>query len=209
MGLPRVGPVVAARVLADVGDGARFADCNRFASWTSTAPIEASSGEIVRRGLSRSGNPRMNHMIHIAAATQIRLETPRPRYYRRKLAAKTRGEAMRCLKRRISDASSSSTPQPTGAIRWTRVREGTAGRLKNPARPARTRIPALRSSHFPDPRKRRYNRLASHGSPPTPAPLFGHQLTTKGSRKVHHADRGMREFVGGRRGRRPQAGSPG
>jgi transposase len=105
MDLPGVGPVVAARTLADVADVARFADRNRFASWTGTAPIEASSGEIVRHRLSRAGNRRMNHMIHIAAATQIRLDTPGRAYYRRKLAAgKTRAEAMRCLKRRISDA---------------------------------------------------------------------------------------------------------
>ena len=103
--LPGVGPIVAARVLADVGDVARFADRNRFASWTGTAPIEASSGEQVRHRLSRAGNRRMNHMIHIAAATQIRLDTEGRAYYRRKLAAgKTRMEAMRCLKRRISDA---------------------------------------------------------------------------------------------------------
>ena len=105
MDLPGVGPIVAARVLADVGDVARFADRNRFASWTGTAPIEASSGEIVRHRLSRAGNRRMNHMIHIAAATQIRLDTPGRAYYRRKLTeGKTRMEAMRCLKRRISDA---------------------------------------------------------------------------------------------------------
>ncbi len=105
MDLRGVGPVVAARVLADVGDVARFADRNRFASWTGTAPIEASSGEIVRHRLSRAGNRRMNHMIHIAATTQIRLDTLGRAYYRRKLAAgKTRAEAMRCLKRRISDA---------------------------------------------------------------------------------------------------------
>jgi len=105
MDLSGVGPIVAARVLADVGHVARFADRNRFASWTGTAPIEASSGEIVRHRLSRAGNRRMNHMIHIAAATQIRLDTPGRAYYRRKIAAgKTRAEAMRCLKRRISDA---------------------------------------------------------------------------------------------------------
>jgi transposase len=105
MELPGVGPIVAARVLADVGDITRFADRNRFASWTGTAPIEASSGETVRHRLSRAGNRRMNHMIHIAAATQIRLDTGGRAYYRRKLAAgKTRAEAMRCLKRRISDA---------------------------------------------------------------------------------------------------------
>jgi len=105
MDLPGVGPIVAARVLADVGDVARFADRNRFASWTGTAPIEASSGETVRHRLSRAGNRRMNHMIHIAAATQIRLDTPGRAYYRRKHSTgKTRAEAMRCLKRRISDA---------------------------------------------------------------------------------------------------------
>ena len=105
MDLPGVGPVVAARILADVGDVARFADRNRFASWTGTAPLDASSGEQIRHRLSRAGNRKMNHMLHIAAATQVRLDTPGRGYYRRKLAeGKTRMEAMRCLKRRISDA---------------------------------------------------------------------------------------------------------
>ncbi len=107
MELPGVGPVVAARVLADVGDVgdvARFADRNRFASWTGTAPLDASCGEQIRHRLSRAGNRKMNHMIHIAAATQFRLNTERA-YYRRQLAeGKTQMEAMRCLKRRISDA---------------------------------------------------------------------------------------------------------
>jgi transposase len=105
MDLPGVGPVVAARILADVGDVARFADRNRFASWTGTAPLDASSGEQIRHRLSRAGNRTMNHMLHIAAATQVRLDTEGRAYYRRKLAeGKTRMEAMRCLKRRISDA---------------------------------------------------------------------------------------------------------
>jgi transposase len=105
MELPGVGPVVAARILADVGDVARFADRNRFASWTGTAPLDASSGEQIRHRLSRAGNRKMNHMLHIAAATQVRLDTEGRTYYRRKLAeGKTRMEAMRCLKRRISDA---------------------------------------------------------------------------------------------------------
>ena len=87
MDLPGVGPVVAARILADVGDVARFADRNRFASWTGTAPLDASSGEQVRHRLSRAGNRKINHMLHIAAATQVRLDTPGRGYYRRKLAA--------------------------------------------------------------------------------------------------------------------------
>ncbi len=105
MDLPGVGPVVAARILADVGDVTRFADRNRFASWTGTAPLDASSGEQNRHRLSRAGNRRMNHMIHIAAVTQLRLNTEGRAYYRRKRAAgKKPMEATRCLKRRISDA---------------------------------------------------------------------------------------------------------
>jgi transposase len=68
-------------------------------------PLDASSGEQIRHRLSRAGNREANHVIHIAAACQIRLDTPGRAYYRRKLAAgKTPMEAMRCLKRRISDA---------------------------------------------------------------------------------------------------------
>ena len=99
-----IGPAGAARILADVGDIARFADRNRFASWTGTAPLDASSGEQIRHRLSRAGNRRMNHVIHIAAIVQLRHDTEGRAYYRRKLAAgKTPLEALRCLKRRLSD----------------------------------------------------------------------------------------------------------
>jgi transposase len=105
MDLRGVGPVVAARVLADVADVARFADRNRFASWTGTAPLDASSGEHTRHRLSRAGNRRVNHVIHIAAISQIRLDSDGRAYYRRKRADGKRPlEAIRCLKRRISDA---------------------------------------------------------------------------------------------------------
>ena len=105
MDLHGIGPVVAARVLADVGDIARFADRNRFASWTGTAPLDASSGEQNRHRLSRAGNRRVNHVVHIAAITQLRLDTDGRAYYRRKRAeGKKPLEALRCLKRRISDA---------------------------------------------------------------------------------------------------------
>ncbi len=62
---------LVAVVLADVGDVRRFADRNRFASWTGTAPLDASSGEQNRHRLSRAGNRRMNHMIHIADGPNI------------------------------------------------------------------------------------------------------------------------------------------
>ena len=99
-----IGPAGAARILADVGDVARFADRNRFASWTGTAPIDASSGEQIRHRLSRAGNRRLNHVLYIAAVCQIRHDTPGRAYYQRKLAeGKTAVEAIRCLRRRLSD----------------------------------------------------------------------------------------------------------
>jgi len=88
-----------------VGDVTRFADRDRFASWTGTAPLDASSGEQNRHRLLPAGNRRMNHMIHIAAISQIRLDTDGRVYYRRKRAeGKKSLKAIRCLKRRISDA---------------------------------------------------------------------------------------------------------
>jgi transposase len=105
MDLPGIGPAGAGRILADVGDVARFPSRHHFASWTGTAPIDASSGAHQRHRLSRAGNRRLNHVLHIAATVQIRHAGTLGRaYYDRKRAAGKRPmEAMRCLKRRLSD----------------------------------------------------------------------------------------------------------
>jgi transposase len=100
-----VGPILAAKLLGEVGDVRRFATKHRFAAHTGTAPIEASSGEVVRHQLSRAGNRKLNHALHLIAIVQIRHPTAGQAYYRRKLAeGKSRKEALRCLKRRLSDA---------------------------------------------------------------------------------------------------------
>jgi transposase len=100
-----VGPILAAKLLGEVGDVRRFATKHRFAAHTGTAPIEASSGEVVRHRLSRAGNRKLNHALHLIAIVQIRHPTAGQAYYRRKLAeGKSRKEALRCLKRRLSDA---------------------------------------------------------------------------------------------------------
>ena len=181
MDLHGVGPVVAARILADVGDVARFADRNRFASWTGTAPLDASSGEQNRHRLSRAGNRRMNHMIHIAAVTQLRLDTDGRAYYRRKRAeGKKPLEAMRCLKR--TDLRRHLPParrrRPTSQVR---AREGTAGRLKNPARSTCPRSSTLRISHFPDPHP---DATPANRKPEDPDEVRtqSDRLTTEGSR---------------------------
>ena len=85
MDIHGIGPAGAARILADVGDVARFPDRNHFASWTGTAPIDASSGEHTRHRLSRAGNRRLNHVLYMAGMVQLRNDTPGRACYRRKL----------------------------------------------------------------------------------------------------------------------------
>ena len=101
-----VGPVVAATVIGAVGDVTRFPDRDHFAACNGTAPIEVPSGPRKAYRLPRRGNRRLNHVIHMAAVTQIRYRHSDGRaYYDRKLAeGKTPKEALRALKRRASDA---------------------------------------------------------------------------------------------------------
>ena len=99
-----IGPSGAARLLPEVGDVTRFPDRNHFASWNGTAPIDASSGDHTRHRLSRKGNRAINRVLHIMAVVQLRNATEGRAYYdRKKAAGKTSMEAMRCLKRRLSD----------------------------------------------------------------------------------------------------------
>jgi transposase len=104
LALHGIGPSGAARLLVEVGDITRFPTKGHFASWTGTAPIDASSGDNVRHRLSRGGNRQINMALHMMAVVQLRNPTEGKRYYDRKAAAgKTPNEAMRCLKRRLSD----------------------------------------------------------------------------------------------------------
>ncbi|OLT17997.1 IS110 family transposase [Serinicoccus sp. CUA-874] len=99
-----IGPSGAARLLVEVVDITRFPDRNHFASWTGTAPVDASSGDHTHHRLSRKGNRQINRVLHIMAVVQLRHATEGRAYYDRKVAAgKTPMEAMRCLKRRLSD----------------------------------------------------------------------------------------------------------
>jgi transposase len=100
-----VGPIIAAITIGYSGDVRRFPTAGHYASYNGTAPIELSSaGRTVHR-LSRRGNRTLNHAIHMIAVTQIRdLDSEGRAYYDAKVAAgKTKREAMRALKRRISD----------------------------------------------------------------------------------------------------------
>jgi len=100
-----IGPSGAARLLVEVIGITRFPSKAHFASWNGTAPIDASSGDQVRHRLSRAGNRQVNRALHIMAVVQLRHRDSEGRaYYDRKVAAgKTPMEAMRALKRRLSD----------------------------------------------------------------------------------------------------------
>jgi transposase len=102
-----IGDLLAGKILARVGDISRFRSAAAFASYTDTAPIEVSSGDVVRHRLSRAGDRQLHSCLHIMAITQIRHDTPGRAYYQRKRAAgKNHREALRCLKRQLSDAVS-------------------------------------------------------------------------------------------------------
>ena len=104
-GIFGVGPVIAGTVIGDVRQVFRFPSRDHFAAYNGTAPVEVSSGGRKVYRLSLRGNRRLNHAIHMAAISQIRHKHSDGRaYYDKKVAeGKTHKEALRCLKRRISD----------------------------------------------------------------------------------------------------------
>jgi transposase len=149
-----VGPVIAGTVTGDVRHVSRFPSRDHFAACNGTAPVEVSSGNRKIYRLSLRGNRRLNHAIHMAAITQIRYRRSDGRaYYEKKIAeGKTHKEALRSLKRRISDAiyaalladarqqaAAAACPEGPGGQPGNRSVSRAAG--SHPA------TPALRTSH--------------------------------------------------------------
>ncbi len=101
-----VGPIIAAQLIGYAGDVRRFANRDAFASYNGTAPVEFASGGRVVHRVSQRGNRQLNHALHMAAVTQIRNPGTMGRiYFERKVAeGKTKKEALRSLKRQISNA---------------------------------------------------------------------------------------------------------
>jgi len=101
-----VGPIHAAEVIGYSGDVRRFTNRDAYASYNGTAPIERSSGGRIVHRLSQRGNRKVNHALHMVAVTQIRNPGTEGRvYFERKVSeGKTKKEALRSLKRQISNA---------------------------------------------------------------------------------------------------------
>ena len=100
-----VGPVLAGMIIGYTGDPTRFPNADAYANYNGTAPLDVSSGRHNVHRLSRRGNRQFNHAIHMAAVTQIRFaHSPGRGYYDAKVeAGKTNKEALRALKRQLSN----------------------------------------------------------------------------------------------------------
>jgi transposase len=182
-GIFGVGPVIAAAVIGDVRDVSRFPSRDHFASYDGTAPVEVSSGGRKIYRLSRRGNRRINHAIHMAAVTQIRCRhsTGRACYDKKIAEGKTPKEALRALKRQVSDAiyaalladaARAARPEPDEPGRATGQRlSRQRGRLTPP-------VPALRVSHS----RTHHQPTAPPATPADPALALSRTAATPSSR---------------------------
>jgi transposase len=158
-----IGPSSAAGLLGDIGDIARFADRGRFACGNGTAPLDASCGDQRRHRLSRAGNRRINRVLHIIAIVQLRHDPPGRAYYRQKLAAgKTSMQAMRCLKRRLSDIVYRQILRD--AHRLAQVREDIWGAATNSSVAGLDPMASTSEKSFPEPANDEDMTLASLAS---------------------------------------------
>ena len=172
MDIHGIGLAGAARILADVGDVARFPDRHHFASWTGTAPLMPRAASICGTGCRAPGTTGSTTSC-ITPGSSSSVTTPQAARITGASSPRARLRWKRCA----ASADACPTPptgswQPTLWPRNKRAREGTPGRLGHPARPACPRTPALRISHFPGPHTRRYRHPRRHPRPWPPQPLL-------------------------------------
>lgn len=104
LSLPGCAALSAAKLVAETADVSRFRSSAAFAMHNGTAPIPVWSGNQERHRLNRGGNRQLNVALHRIAITQIRLGGPASAYIARRLSmGNTKTEAIRALRRQISD----------------------------------------------------------------------------------------------------------
>jgi transposase len=104
LALPGCGPLTAAKLVGEAAGISRFRSSSAFARHNGSAPVPVWSADSGRHRLSRTGNRQLNLALHRIAITQMRLEG-RGRDYiaKRRAVGDTKTEAIRALRRRISD----------------------------------------------------------------------------------------------------------
>jgi len=99
-----VAELTAAKIVSQTADVRRFKSKDAYARHNGTAPLPVWSGNRTRHRLSRTGNRQLNCAIHRIAVTQMRCHPPAQAYLKARIAAgDTKTEALRALKRRLSD----------------------------------------------------------------------------------------------------------
>lgn len=104
LALVGVGALTAAKIFAETADVRRFKSKDAYARHNGTAPLPVWSGNRERHRLSRTGNRQLNAAIHRIAITQMRCHDNARTYLDRRITnGNTKTEALRALKRRLSD----------------------------------------------------------------------------------------------------------
>ena len=104
LGLAGVGALTAAKIVAETADVRRFRSKDAFARHNGTAPLPVWSSNKVRHRLSRTGNRQLNAALHRIAVTQMRIHEDARAYLERRMGmGNTKTEAIRALKRKLSD----------------------------------------------------------------------------------------------------------
>jgi transposase len=102
LGLPGIGIITAARLIAETGDVRRFRSTDAFAMLAGLAPIPASSGQVQRMRLNRGGNRQLNRAFYTIATVQAAHHPPAQAFLARKATEhKSSREAIRALKRQL------------------------------------------------------------------------------------------------------------
>ena len=104
LSIPGCGALSAGKILGETAGVARFTGKSAYARWNGTAPQPAWSGNTTRFGLNRGGNRQVNSALHRIAITQARKAGVGRDYYLRRIeSGNTKTEALRLLRRRLSD----------------------------------------------------------------------------------------------------------
>jgi transposase len=100
---PGIGPITAAQVLISWSHPGRLRSEAAFAMLAGAAPIEASSGQVVRHRLNRGGDRQLNRALHTIVMLRERYHQPTKRSVARRTAkGKSHREIRRCLKRTLA-----------------------------------------------------------------------------------------------------------
>lgn len=104
LALPGCGALTAAKIVGEAAGISRFRSKEAFARHNGSAPVPVWSGNVARFRLSRGGNRQLNLALHRIAITQMRIDD-RGRAYleHRRTSGDTKTDAIRALRRRISD----------------------------------------------------------------------------------------------------------